>query len=166
MIGKLNAVFDWVLNFFAVLACIIIAMVMFGISTEVVTRYFLYRPIPGLMEVAEFSIVWIAFLGIPWLLREGGHVRMDLVSDLMSTRVRVVLHRVVSAVCAIASLIITWYSTQATWEAFQNHELEFGIARIPTAYVLLVIPFGSFALFIEFLRQAYRGKSEALKVQD
>ena len=94
---------------------------------------------------------------------------MDLFTERMTPRVRAVLHRVTSVVCAMACLIITWYSILATWKAFQNHDLEFGIVGVHTAYVLFVIPFGSFALFVEFLRQAYRGqptKSDAAKVRD
>ena len=49
-------------------------------------RYFLNRPLVWVLELTEYALLWVTFLGAAWLLRQGGHVQVDVIVDFMSRR--------------------------------------------------------------------------------
>ena len=76
---KLAAIFDGTLNMLFLLSTLILIFISLTILTEVVLRTFFSRPITGTVEINGYALVYVTFLGAAWLLREGGHVKMDLV---------------------------------------------------------------------------------------
>ena len=150
-----RAVFDGILNLFGVLAALTIIFMMLAVTYEVVMRYFLNRPTIWVIEVVEWSMVWITFLGAAWVLRTGGHVKMDIVLNRLSPRAQVLLNVVTSIIGALICLTLFWYSSQLTWDHFLRGVLESRMLAVPKAPLLVIIPVGSFLLFIQFLRRAY-----------
>jgi hypothetical protein len=52
-------------------------------------------------------------------------------------------------------LIIVWYGTIETWDNFQRGVRIPSILEFPKAPLLAIIPFGSFFLMLQFLRNAF-----------
>ena len=74
---KARAVFDRLLGIFGSLVAGALAFIMLLVSISVFMRYALNRPITGVMDVTEFTLVFIASLGLAWVLREECHVKVD-----------------------------------------------------------------------------------------
>ena len=51
------------------------------VSLEICMRYFFRRPQVWTVEVCEYILFILAFLGAPWLLKKGGHVSVDIVVE-------------------------------------------------------------------------------------
>jgi C4-dicarboxylate transporter, DctQ subunit len=164
---KIAAIFDFIVDrILVVIAGILCILLMLGISTEVVTRYFLKTPILGMMEASEMAMLYIAFLSAAWILKKEAHVHMDLIDNYLSPRALGILNTFLSIVGAVIFIILLWYGTKVTIENFREGTNMPGNMDINTGYLLFVIPLGSFFMFIQFLRRAYGfwKKSKSAKI--
>ena len=78
--------FDRILDSLAAMAGGLILFACLIVSYEVFMRYFLNSPTSWTLEISEYCLLWITFLGTAWLLREDGHVKVDLLSDRLKAR--------------------------------------------------------------------------------
>ena len=159
---RITAVFDRTLNLLAYLAAALIAFIMLSVSYEVVMRYFFNRPPVWVIDITEILLLYIAFLAVAWLLREEGHIRMDMVLTQLKPRPQALLNIITSTICAIIFLIVTWYGARLTLEYFQTGYFLPTHLKIPQGFVASIIPVGSFMFSIQFLRRAY-GYSGSLR---
>lgn len=164
--SKLAAVLDRTLGVFAALAGIVILLMMLSVSTEVVMRYFLNRPIVWVVEINEYAILYAVFLGSAWVLSREQHVIVEVVVDQLKPRALAMAGIITSILGAFACAVLVWYSAQTTWDHWVRGVWNpASILEIPTAVVLAIIPAGSFLLLVQFLRRTtgylrgWRGKS-------
>lgn len=145
-----NRVLDG-LAFFGGALCILMVL---GVSADVVGRYFLKQPIMGMVEANQVMILWIVFLAAAWVLRTRGHINMDIVLLRLSKRGQAWLEIVTSALSAIMSFILSWYSVEVIVDLFRRNTIETGNIAINSGWIILAIPVGCIPLGIEFLRKA------------
>jgi TRAP-type C4-dicarboxylate transport system permease small subunit len=111
-----------------------------------VSRYFLDAPFIWLEELQMALFLGMVFLGMGAAARAGGHVAIDVVTDLFPERLR---RAVIIGATAVVVLVVGFY----TWEALQQVQgmaqlgRQTSILRIPTALIYAVTPIG-FALMI------------------
>ena len=155
LLMKVSNIFDHTINFLAYLAGVCLILIVLLIGAEVMTRLLLGRSLLWVIELSEFSLLYLTFLGTAWVLRRGGHVRLDLVLNRLNPRAQSLLNVVTFSVGAIVCLVVAWYSTEITWDMFQRSVSRLTILRFPMAPLLAIISVGFFLLFIQFLRGAY-----------
>ncbi len=154
---KVGAIFDRILGVLMFLACAILIFAMLLVCTDVIMRYALNRPILWGMEVCEYILVGIVSLGMAWLLKEEGHVKVDFLLNRLKPRPQALINAVTSALAAVIVLIITWYGLRNTFHLMQTgFAIETGVLRIPKAYLLIPLGIGCFLFFIQFVRRSYR----------
>ena len=150
-----GAIFNGVLNVLAWVAAVIILFIMLSVGSDVVMRYFFKQPQIWVLEVTEYALLFMTFLSATWLLRDEGHVKMDLILSLLKPRVRKILNTFTTILLAILFIILTWYGTKVTWEQFQNDYFMATPLEVPTGPLMCVIPIGFFLLFIQTLRMLH-----------
>ena len=155
LLSKLSTVFDRTIEILALLGILSIVAMMFLINADVLMRYFLNSPITGAYEISEILIVLSSFLGAAWILRQGGHIKVDILVNQLNPRAKKLYGFIISIVGAIVCLIIFLYGTVTTWHHFQRGVLLIGAFTIPKAPLLMVIPVTGLSLFIQFLRSGY-----------
>jgi len=147
--------FDGTLSCFGVIASIMIFLAMLGVTANVFLRYVFVSPIQWMLEVTEYLLLWITFLGAAWLLRDEGHVKMGLILDRLAPRTQSLINTITSIVAAIACFILAWYGTELTIDMFQRRLYRLTILSPLFFYIVAIIPIGSYLLSIEFLRKSY-----------
>jgi C4-dicarboxylate transporter DctQ subunit len=75
---RFDTIFDRMIRILFHVASGLSLVIVFGTATEILMRYFLNRPQIWAVEVTEYTMLYITFLGSAWLLREEGHVKMDI----------------------------------------------------------------------------------------
>lgn len=136
------------------IACVGLAFIMSSVTIGVVMRYFLNRPLNWVVEVVSYSLVFLTFLSAAWLVRKNKHVTIDLIFDRLNPRVQALLNITIYSLIAIVWLVIAWYSAQSTWQFFQSWErIDMTLLEPPRAPLMVVVPLGTFLLFIECLRR-------------
>jgi len=155
LLTRLTTVFDKAVSALAILGGVLLVLVMIAINYGVIMRYFFRSPQAWVPEITAMSLVYITLLGTTWVLRKNGHVIMDVVDMMLKPRSKGILDSVTSFICSIMFLLLVVYGVNVTWDhyirgLYNAHE----VLRIPTAYLLAIIPVGSFMLFVQLLRRS------------
>lgn len=103
----------------------------------------------------EYGFVYALFLGSPWLVRERGHIYIEILTAMLGPRARAVLSRFIVTACAVTCFVWVWYSWQLLAEryddpmAYDELRAQFDIRSwVGTA----AFPFGFALMGLEFLR--------------
>ncbi|MFC1938133.1 TRAP transporter small permease [Chloroflexota bacterium] len=128
---------------------------MLSVSAEVATRQIVGRSFSWVIEVNEYGLLYVTFLVATWVLRREGHVGMDLVLNKLKPRTQAKVNINTSVVGAIICLVLAWYSAQSVLDNFRLDTFIDSPLEPPKYAVLAIIPFGTFLLFIQFLRRTY-----------
>jgi len=155
LITKATAIFDRTIGLLSLFAGILIIYIMLSVTAEVATRYFLGGMMGWVIEVSEYSLLFITFLATAWVLKREGHVKMDLVLRRLNPRTQSLLNIITSIIGALICLIVAWYGVKVTWNSYQIGYVMAKPLRPPQFLILFIIPVGSFLLFIQFLRRTY-----------
>lgn len=152
----MTTVFDGGINVLAVMAALVLVFLMLSVSLGVVMRYFLGRPLLWVIQIGEYSLLYLTLLSAAWLLRKGGHVTMDLVVEGLKPVHRNFMKIITSTLGAILWFILFLYGAGVTWDAYiRGRYPSQAVLEIPDAYILVVIPVVSFMLCVQFVRITY-----------
>ncbi|MBI2854467.1 MAG: TRAP transporter small permease [Chloroflexi bacterium] len=143
-------VLDRILDFMVVIIGVLFAFDMFITVAEVILRR-LGRPIPGMTEMTEHTLLLVTFLGMAWLVREGGHVSVDIFLPYVGRKARIVFAYMTDVIGTVGGLYLTMFGGIVTVDAFQRHLYFPTILRLPQWPFYAVIPIGGVLLLAEYL---------------
>ena len=95
---------------FTVLGLIILAVV------SVAGRNLFSQPIPGYIDWIEQFMPLIAFMGIAYTQRDGGHIRMDMLVNLFKGRVLWFVEALTTLIILLLVILLIWGS----WSHFER----------------------------------------------
>lgn len=145
--------FDRLLQACAALAALILAAIVIGISLNVLLRNLFGAPIYGLLDLVEYGLLVVTFLGAPWVLSQSAHVVVDLVTGALPHAAARQLARAMSAVGLVATLVMVWYALQAVTTSYARGSMIRTAFDTPEWWVLSVMPVAFLLIAAEFLRQ-------------
>jgi TRAP-type C4-dicarboxylate transport system permease small subunit len=126
------------------------------ITADVVMRALAIRPLGWTVEMTEYGLLVVGFLGAPWVLRHGDHIRVDVVlrglSPVWAGRMLILAN----AIALIACLFVAWYGLQAAMQAFARGSILFKTLHMPQWIILSIMPLGVGLLAYEFLSRILR----------
>jgi len=108
------------------------------------------------LEVAEYILILSTFLGTGWLLREGGHIRVDVIPTFLKGRSQRAYNGVIYTIVAAVCLTLFIVGAHTAWEAYVSGTLQIKVYTFPKWILLSVIPFGTIFLVVESLKMACR----------
>jgi TRAP-type C4-dicarboxylate transport system permease small subunit len=153
---KLPELFDKTLEILAAASGIILLFLMISVCIDVTMRYLLNRPLSWVIEIAEYLLVYMTFLGAAWVQKLEGHVRVDVLTMMSSPRNQSRMAFASSVIGVFVFAIIAVFGSIETWDNFERGVRNPSMLEFPKAPILAVIPFGSFFFMIQFLRKAHR----------
>lgn len=154
MIDRGGKAFDRVLDILAVCASVLVFFIMCSVCFEVVSRYFYNAPTTWVVEISSIILLFTPFLVGAWVLRNDGHVKMDLILEQFSKKNQALIKTITSVMAAVACLILVYYGTKLAWDFYKTHYFTNTLLRLPKSPILSIIPIGFFLLFIQALRSA------------
>jgi TRAP-type C4-dicarboxylate transport system permease small subunit len=152
---KAGIIFDYAIKSLIWVACAFLTFAILAVSVDVVLRYFFNRPTTWVLEICEYILLYIVFLGAAWVLKEEGHVRVGLVVDRLNPKTQAVVSVITSIVGAFVCSTLAWYGARITWDHFLRGVPSIEMLHLPQYLILMIIPIGSFLLFVQFLRRSY-----------
>jgi len=144
----------------AFLAGILLVAAVLIVCFEIFMRYFVQKPQVWTVEVCEYILFSLAFLGAPWLLKKGGHVSVDIVIEHLGSTSQDRLRLLSAATGVIVSAIICWFSVVTCWDCYKSGVVVTKTLTIPKHYFLVLISIGYLCLLVEFMRQFSRHLKE------
>ena len=146
--------FDHLLELGRFLGIGMVFLSMVLLCAHVAMRYIFNYPLNWVIDVSTIFIFLITFLGAPWLLREEGHVSLDMLKNVFSRKVWGRLQCSNSIICAIFCAIISVYGVKETVITYRM-DLVWDMPLAPPKWpFILVVPVGTILMAIQFLRRA------------
>ncbi len=157
MLKRLSIIYDRILDYTGASAVVLLAFAWLLVTIDVLLRATVSRSITWTMEVVGYTLVYMTLLSAAWVLRRERHISVDMVLHRFNPAPRAVVNIVISVLGAITWLIIAWYSGHFTWDNFQMGSTfaDQAIVKPPMWTILVILPFGSLLLFIQFARRTF-----------
>lgn len=136
-----------------VAAAILVAATLMVFS-EIVSRLLVGKSLMWTVEISGYSLLYMTFLGAPFLLEKNRHVAIDLITGALSGLPRRVLGTTTNLFGAAICLYFAWYALQVTIDQYQNGIRVTSVLR-PYRYMFTaVVPLSMVLLAIQFLSHA------------
>lgn len=109
-------------------------------------------------ELSGYAAVWVTFLGIGYVLREGRHVRVDLITRKISPRYEAIMFMIGDIACLLFSILIVWKGVYLVSVSYQVHR-ETSLLGWPIYILQIILPLG----FVFFGLESLAGVVKAWK---
>ena len=160
MIDRLADAYGRILARLALLGCAILMAMMLIIVADVALRNL---PIPGMPrglawsnEISELMLYLITMCVAPWLLRQGQHIRVDIVLQAIPPRLAWRLEWVGDVIGFACCLVIAWFGAQAAWSSYASGAVNIKTLVTPEWWALAPLPLVFVLLGIEMIFRMIR----------
>lgn len=139
----------------------VIFLLVFLATTNVLGRWIFDLPISGYIDWVEQAMAFMAFLGIAYTQREGGHIRMDMLVGNIHGRPLWFTELVSTLLMLGVTLVLIYGSYLHFLRAFEIGDSSLDI-NLPTWPAKLVVPVALSVLALRLILQIW-GYARALK---
>jgi TRAP-type C4-dicarboxylate transport system permease small subunit len=158
-LAPISRAYDAVLYGMAWVAGALMVAMMAMIVADVALRNLGYQSSAHFFSFTEYFLLLIPLLGAPWLVREKGHIYIELVIVMLPPRARRVLVRAVVLVCIAVAAILAWYGGAITLQDYAGNEKDVRSFDMPRWMLTIALPVSFGMMAAEFVRLLVRGES-------
>lgn len=159
LLDAFEAGFHRLLVALAALVAISIGLIAVLISLNLLLIKMQWGSIWWLYEGVEYALYMGAFLGAPWVLQKGAHVRVDVIVSALSPDASKRLEVIMDVFGALLCLFLCYYGMRAGVSEFQDGTLPDKDLRIPNWYMMVVYALSFLLLAVEFALRIRRAGS-------
>jgi TRAP-type C4-dicarboxylate transport system permease small subunit len=156
LIGK---TYRAVLYGMAWLAGVLMVATMTMIVVDVALRNLGFQSSAHFFTFTEYFLLLIPLLGAPWLVREKGHIYIELLVTALPERAQRVLLVAIVVACVAVAAILAWFGGVITLQDFLGNEKDVRSFDMPRWMLIAFMPLSFGMMAIEFLRLLVRGES-------
>ena len=154
----ISRAYDAVLYSMAWLAAFLIAAMMVIITLDVVLRNLGYQSSAHFFTFTEYALLIVPCMGAPWLVREKGHIYVEILLMHLRPRARRWFTRFIGLACISVCLVVAWYGFGVTISDFVGNEKDVRSFDMPRWMIVGWIPLSFLMMAIEFARYLWRGE--------
>lgn len=152
---RLGKILDQVNIIMVVISTVLILGLTLIVGADITLRYVFLRPLGWVKEVSEYILVALGFLVAAWILKDDGHVKMDLLLTKVSPKTQTMMNLITSILSIFVVLIVTWFSLRVIIDFYRTKLVTPSVLE-PQKWVLLIPIFvGSLLLAIQFIRRTF-----------
>lgn len=152
----LRRFYDRVIDATGLIAGVCIVAMALAVTIDVSLRYFGWGNLGWVVEVSEYDLFVVTMLGAPWVLREGGHVRVDLFVSALPRRARRSTEFAADVIGLLIAAALGVFGLLGALDAFETEAKLFKTLTLDEWWLLALVPFCGLLLTIEFCRRIYR----------
>jgi TRAP-type C4-dicarboxylate transport system permease small subunit len=141
----------------------IFALVFFS-TTNVLGRWLFSLPINGYIDWIEQAMAFMAFLGLAYTQRQGGHIRMDIAIAHIHGRALWITEFLSTLLMLLVTLVLVYGSYLHFWRAYDIGDSSLDI-NLPTWPAKLVVPIALTLLALRLLVQLW-AYARAIRLDD
>ena len=136
--------------FFQNIAIIAFIILTTSVIYEVLARSVFNKPTIWSLEIVTYMISCVAFFGSAYVLRINKHLEINLLTQLFSNKYRRLMKIFSDTIGLLFCLIVFFYGCKLIELSYILGVVSVSELRIPLWIPQLTIPFGFFALSLEF----------------
>ncbi|MCM2252587.1 MAG: TRAP transporter small permease [Ramlibacter sp.] len=160
MIDRLSRQYGRLLAALALVGCAILLAMMLIIVADVALRNLAIPGLPqGLAwsnEISELMLYLLTMCVAPWLLRQGQHIRVDILLQAIPRRLAWQLEWIGDVIGLACCVLIATYAAQAAWSSYTSGAVNIKTLVTPEWWALAPLPFVFVLLSIEMVFRMIR----------
>ncbi|MCW5770494.1 MAG: TRAP transporter small permease [Rhodospirillaceae bacterium] len=115
--------------------------------------------LPWTTEVSEYALYGMTFLGAPWVLREGGHIFIDIVLQRLGPGTRAIVTRITALIGVAICAVLLGYGIVVLTQAVREGTQIVQALTVREWWILAPVPVSALLLMLVFLRWLFRPAS-------
>ncbi|MGB9042361.1 MAG: TRAP transporter small permease [Pseudolabrys sp.] len=163
---RLSGWYGRLLDTLVLAACLLLFIMTIMIGADVVSRNIGGGGIPVSNELSEDILYLMTLLAAPWLLRQGQHIRVDIILRTLPVRVAWLLEWAGDIVGFFCCLYFVWYGLLITAASYSAGSINIKTLVTPEWWTLAPLPLGFALLGIEFIFRMYRLSTTEIGLRD
>jgi TRAP-type C4-dicarboxylate transport system permease small subunit len=158
-VSLLVRAYEGLLRAMAAAAGVLMVAMLAAITTDVVLRNLGTQSSAHLFTFTEYFLLLIPLLGAPWLVREKGHIYVEVLLVGLSPVARRFAVRAILVACVAVCAILAWYGGEITISNYVLADKDVRSFDMPRWTLMVFMPLSFGMMAIEFLRFLVRGES-------
>jgi TRAP-type C4-dicarboxylate transport system permease small subunit len=154
--ARLSHWYGRLLETLLLVACLLLLAMTLLIGADVLLRNVGLGGIAPSNEISEDIIYLVTLLAAPGLLRQGQHIRVDIVLRVLPAKVGWLLEWVSDILGLVCCLYFIWYGTRVVVASFTSSALSIKTLIMPEWWLLAPMPLAFCLLAFEFLFRMHR----------
>ncbi|SLN64852.1 Tripartite ATP-independent periplasmic transporters, DctQ component [Roseivivax jejudonensis] len=148
----LRRAYDGFVTLMAIVAGAMLVWLMVSIVISVTMRNAGVQPWAWLFTSSEYALLYMTMLGAPWLVREKGHVHIELVTAALPPATQAVVSRAVAAACVLVSVILAWKGAELVATNIARSDYDVRAYFTPKWILTIAFPISFTLMAVEFAR--------------
>ncbi|MDW4499194.1 TRAP transporter small permease [Sulfitobacter sp. D35] len=136
----------------AVIAGLTLVWLMVSIVVSVAMRNAGIQPFAWLFTSAEYGMLYMTMLGAPWLVRERGHVHIELVTSALPGAAQRFVSRVVALLCVLVCALLAWKGVDLVLINIERNDFDVRAYFFPRWLLTVTLPVSFTLMAVEFAR--------------
>ena len=160
IVKTLEFIYDKILDIAYWAVGIGIGFVMISTVAGTFSRYFFYYSLGWTSEISGYVLIPLAWLTAAKMLRDGGHIRVDLINQLFGEKFVKNVSRFSNIAGFVVTLIVFMMAVYVTTLLFDSGAKTDTYLRIPRFYLPLMTTIGLIMISVQYLRLSITGKEK------
>ena len=144
--------YDAILYGMAYFAGFLMAAMMVVITIDVILRNLGYQSSAHFFTFTEYALLMVPCLGAPWLVREKGHIYVEILLMALPPGARKALSWLIGVACIAVCATVAWYGFNVTLSDYLQSEKDVRSMDMPRWMIVGFIPLAFGMMALEFLR--------------
>jgi C4-dicarboxylate transporter DctQ subunit len=136
-----------------VLLCALAAVICFDVAVRTLKLF----PTPWTFDLCQHLLAAITFLGAPWVLRENGHIAIELAVERLPRRPRAAVQRTADVLGSLVCALLLFYACRVFWRAYASGNLVYESFVFPEWVLYTLAPPVFLVLLAIYVRRLWRG---------
>ena len=134
-----------------------IAMLAVALMTmyDVIMRHFFHAPTEWAYDICVYVLIWYSFIVAGQALKDGHHIKVDVIINMVKGRPRVMTDLVAYIGVAVYSAMMTNYCFQVMATNFRMGARSISLLRAPLWIIQLGMVIGAAILFVQAVLLAW-----------
>ena len=146
---------EWLnLHIGLIVGCLVLFMTI-AILREVIGRYLFNDPTAWALELSEYSLLFLAYLGAAYTLLVEGHVKVDIFYNRWSLKTRSIADVISSLIGMVYCAVLIWQGSKLALMSLEHGAVSSGAMGLPLFPLQIIVPIGSALLLLQFIGRIY-----------
>lgn len=149
--SRLVTFVEWLSKALFTLSSLLLLFMTLSVTCDVLLRYFIKKPTIWVNEISGYMLVSVAFLGAAYTLKAGGHVKVDVLYEKASRKIKHILTVIAYCLTLGYILVLTVKGLQMVELSFSNHWHASTLLGTPLFIPQAAIPLGGLVIVLQIL---------------
>lgn len=150
--AALLRLYKFVIDAMAVIAGLTLVWLMVSVVVSVGMRNAGIQPYAWLFTSAEYGLLYMTMLGAPWLVRERGHVHIELLTSALPETPQRLVSRGVAILCVAVCALLAWKGAELFLTNIERNDFDVRAYFFPRWMLTVTFPISFGLMAVEFAK--------------